>query len=252
MKWLVQNNLYREENDFEVVKETFDRFGVEYFEVAISNGNLIPEPDMDTSEPIMILGGYSLMRYAENNNLSPGCFSDNMNMTDWIQNYKENMLNYNSKIIRLGDVNEEDCFFLRPELDSKEFSGLTFNNQEEFEQWRLDTISTSIICNNDTMVVVSDLKCIHRETRFFIIDNEIISASVYKINGDMRTSTYINQDEIDFVKEMINIWTPNRAFVMDVATTDNGNKIVELNCINCSGFYEADIQKIIMTLDGLG
>lgn len=250
MKWLVQNNLYREEQDFEVVKNTFERFGIEYFELSVSKGKLIPEPELDDS-PIMILGGYSLMRYAVENNLTPGCFSNNMDMTSWINHYKENMLNFDSKILPLGKVDEDGCFFLRPEHDSKEFSGLTFDNREEFEQWRIDTIATSIICDENTSVVVSELKCIHRETRFFIIDGEIISASVYKINGDPRTSTYINQEEIDFVNEMINLWTPNRAFVMDVATTDNGMKIVELNCINCSGFYEADIQKIIMTLDGI-
>ena len=65
----------------------------------------------------------------------------------------------------------------------------------------------------------------------------------------MRTSPIINDDEIDFVNNMISLYQPTKAFVMDIAYTDEGLKIVELNCINCSGFYEANIQKIIMELN---
>lgn len=53
------------------------------------------------------------------------------------------------------------------------------------------------------------------------------------------------------MNDMIKLYQPGRAFVIDVALTDDGLKIVELNCINCSGFYEADIQKIIMSLNNI-
>lgn len=250
MKWILQTNLYREEEDFKIVKETFDKFGIDYFETSISNGKLYPEPELIDNN-VMILGGYSLMRYSKEHNFIPGCYTDNMDMQSWLDNYKNYMLNYDSKILKISEVDEDGPFFLRPEKDSKEFSGKTFNNKEEFEQFRIDLLANSIIANEDTMVVVSSLKCIHREVRFFIIDGEIISASVYKINGVMRTSPIINEDEIKFVNEMITLYQPNRAFVMDIALTDDGLKIVELNCINCSGFYEADIQKIIMELDNI-
>lgn len=248
MKWIVQDNLYREEQDFQLVKDTFDRFNVEYLPVTINQGVISPEIPW-SNEPTMILGGYSLMRYARDNNLIPGCFYENMDVLTWIEKYQEHMLNSDAQITTLENVREQKLFFLRPEEDSKAFAGKTFENWEDFVQWRQDTIATSSICSSDTLVVSAELKAIHRETRFFIIDKTIVSSSVYKINGDMRTSLYINQSEIDFVNDMIAIWVPNRAFVMDVATTDTGHKIVELNCINCSGFYEADIQKILMTMN---
>ena len=248
MHWIIQTNLYREEEDFEVVKQTFDKFSIPYSETTISKGKLYPEPVIN-SDKVMIIGGYSLMRYAEDNNLKPGCYTNNMNMGVWLEKYKDNMLNYDSKLYKLSEVNETTPFFIRPENDSKEFSGKTFDNKEDFDQFRFDLLSTSIICNEDTKVIVSSLKCIHREVRFFIIDGKISSASVYKINGTPRTSTIINEDEIFFVNSMIEIYQPDRAFVIDIALTDDGLKIVELNCINCSGFYEANIQKIIMELN---
>lgn len=251
MKWILQTNLYREEEDFEQVKETFDKFGIEYFETTISNGKLNPDPQLDDNN-IMILGGYSLMRYAKEHNFVPGCYTDNMDMKTWLKYYQNFMLNYDAKILKISEVDEDGPFFLRPEKDSKEFSGKTFNNREEFEQFRIDLLATSIIANEDTMIVVSSLKCIHREVRFFIIDGKIVSASVYKINGVMRTSPIIDENEIRFVNDMISIYQPDEAFVIDIANTDTGLKIVELNCINCAGFYEADIQKIIMNLNMLG
>jgi hypothetical protein len=39
------------------------------------------------------------------------------------------------------------------------------------------------------------------------------------------------------------------AFVIDVCLTDNGWKVIECNCINSAGFYDADIQKIIISLE---
>ena len=249
MKWILQKNLYTEEDDFKIIKEIFEKFSISYIEVDVCNGKLIPDPDIIDKDDIMILGGYSLMRYAKNNNLQPGCYVDNMNMEAWISNYGDNMLNYDSKIIKISEVDEPGYFFVRPEKDSKEFSGKTFNNQEDFNQFREDLISTSAICDENTVVIVSSVKCIHREVRFFIVNGKIVSASVYKINGQMRTSPIINDDEIDFVNNMISLYQPTKAFVMDIAYTDEGLKIVELNCINCSGFYEANIQKIIMELN---
>jgi hypothetical protein len=46
-------------------------------------------------------------------------------------------------------------------------------------------------------------------------------------------------------------WAPARAFVLDVALTDDGYKIVEAQCINASGLYAGDVQKIIIVLDNM-
>lgn len=44
---------------------------------------------------------------------------------------------------------------------------------------------------------------------------------------------------------MIEIWQPARAFVIDIALTQESYKIVEINCINSAGFYAADVSKIV-------
>ena len=55
---------------------------------------------------------------------------------------------------------------------------------------------------------------------------------------------------IDFINDMIKIYEPAEAFVIDVCLLLNGEmKIVEINCFNSSGFYDADIQKIVMSIE---
>ena len=48
---------------------------------------------------------------------------------------------------------------------------------------------------------------------------------------------------------MVDLFQLNGAFVIDICDTDKGWKIVECNCINCAGFYDVDIQKMLMAIE---
>jgi hypothetical protein len=50
---------------------------------------------------------------------------------------------------------------------------------------------------------------------------------------------------------MIQTWRPAQAFVMDIADTPDGPKVIEINNINSSGFYACDPQSIIVALESL-
>jgi hypothetical protein len=47
-------------------------------------------------------------------------------------------------------------------------------------------------------------------------------------------------------------WAPLDCFVLDVADTPLGLKVIEVNCINASGYYEADMNKLVMALEEYG
>lgn len=49
-------------------------------------------------------------------------------------------------------------------------------------------------------------------------------------------------------QEKSNIWLPH-CCVMDLAETDDGLKCIEFNSINASGFYDCNIEKIILFLN---
>lgn len=102
----------------------------------------------------------------------------------------------------------------------------------------------------ETLVIISTPKSIDKEWRLFIIDNEVISACRYTMDGKL------NIDESDLPSQMIDFainccreYTPAKIFVMDVALYKNEYKIVECNCFNDSGFYKHDIGKIIKNVN---
>ena len=47
------------------------------------------------------------------------------------------------------------------------------------------------------------------------------------------------------------VWRPNDAFVLDVALTSEGTKIVEVNNLNSAGWYKGDLQKLVNALEEL-
>ncbi|MNW03714.1 hypothetical protein D3C71_1996880 [compost metagenome] len=59
----------------------------------------------------------------------------------------------------------------------------------------------------------------------------------------------VDLSAINFVKRLINQWEPSKAYVLDICLTPNGYKVVELNNITSSGFYDCDVTKIVFALD---
>jgi hypothetical protein len=48
---------------------------------------------------------------------------------------------------------------------------------------------------------------------------------------------------------MVDIWQPDDAFVLDIAETSEGFKIIEINCLNASGFYACEMDKVVIALE---
>jgi uncharacterized protein YuzB (UPF0349 family) len=57
------------------------------------------------------------------------------------------------------------------------------------------------------------------------------------------------EDAEIFAEAMVENWQPDRAFVIDVASTDEGYKVIEYNCLNSAGFYASDVAKIVNAIE---
>lgn len=84
-----------------------------------------------------------------------------------------------------------------------------------------------------------------------MVDSTIITQSIYKIGGHALVDPWVDPEALDFAQRMVEVWQPAQAFVLDVGLTDNGWKIVELNCFNCSGFYAANVPKIVDAIESM-
>jgi hypothetical protein len=165
--------------------------------------------------------------------------------------YKENLLNYDSRIQKFGDdFFSKELFFARPTKDTKVFTGRVFDMQEwrDFVAYSL-TNGHSTLLDIDTEIQISTVKKIQQEIRFWIVKGEIVTASQYRLGNRLILSDDIDKAAYKFCYKMIDIFQLNDAFVMDLALTENGYKIVECGCINCAGFYKADMQKLLMKLE---
>lgn len=258
MHWIIQKNLYIEDNHIDILN-FLSRMEIPFTEIEFNSINIdIPLearmfPFVNPEGLVMLCGSVNLADATTHLNWIPGSFfNDNHDYRVWEKHYGKFLLNYDAIICKFGEVKQNwNNFFIRPCSDTKSFNGKCIN-WGDFIDWRrrvieLDETKTSL--DADTVVMYSPIKEIYREARFFVVDKKIITQSTYKIANKMHIVSEVPPTMIEFAEQMINIWQPARAFVMDIALTNVSNKIVEINCINMSGFYDCDIHKIVMAID---
>lgn len=212
----------------------------------------------------MICGAITLGKIAQNRGWQPGTFiNDNFEFTKWVDGFgNNNLLNGDSIVSKIKDIESESInepMFIRPTEDTKSFSG-TIMTEKELRKWKdsivaLDDVKFSPL-NKDTTIMISKVKHIYSEYRFFVVDGEIVTGSVYKVG--YRIVSHINnlneilgpdEEIISTTQKMIDKWQPARAFVIDMAKTPEGTKIIEINNINSAGFYSSDTCKIVDSIE---
>jgi hypothetical protein len=254
MHWVLQENLFNEKQYLTVV-ETLERFGFPYsvHKVIPFVGELVPELKLDHKNVICI-GSYSLRHCAKKYGWVPGVFDlFDQDFEKQRQHWGQYMLNYDSTVSRFGDaILPQQEMFVRPVNDSKHFSGHVFN-KTEFEDWQRRVRDlhedTGSGLTPDTLVQVAEATMIYSEYRFWIVKNEIVTKSMYKRGDRVIYSPEVDDRFTEFVSKRISEWSPHETFVIDVCDTSDGIKIIEINTLNSSGFYEADVQKLVVKLE---
>lgn len=158
------------------------------------------------------------------------------------------MLNFNILLENIEKIIKDfkdNSFFLRPNSCKKTFTGLVINKENYL--FELSFLKNNRGIEND-IVCLADKKNIKSEYRFFVCENKIISNATYMIDGEINEdkSIYNNsEDLLSFVKKFIAKFDYIDTYVVDVAETPDGFKIIELNAVSTSGFYNSDIKNII-------
>lgn len=107
----------------------------------------------------------------------------------------------------------------------------------------------------DDPIIIAPLTKIYTENRFFVIDGVIVTGSLYKRGSQV---CYQNLDGgvadpelMSFARAMVDTWQPNRAYTLDIASTSEGYKVIEINAINSSGFYACDMAKYAFAINDM-
>jgi len=254
MFYLVQENTFKEKNYYNLIHH-LERLDLEY-EVC-SFRPFIDEIDFKTErKDIWCFGAYSMIKVAEKYDFYPGCMiNSNHDFEVYGKYYKDNLLNFDAKIIEFGDSvpdgEEWDLFFARPTKDTKMFTAKVYD-RDEWTKYIKTSFANETIQEIREMskVVISSPKNIQQEIRCWIVGGNVVTISQYKL-GSRVTYQNLDHDEEawNFAQEMADIYQPAKAFVMDICRTEDGIKIVEINCINAAGFYDMNFQKLLMALE---
>ena len=203
----------------------------------------------------MTCGSTALTKIAKVRGWEPGSFlNENHDFRQWKLNYGEHLLNNKAEVSSFGRVAlfwEE--FFIRPCEDNKTFSGM-ITTWENFIDWRkrvIDLKETYTTLDANTMVCYGPLKNIYAEYRFFVIDGKIITHSQYKIGSRVAYNAVVEDAVVAFAQKMIDLWQPARGFVIDIGQTDEGYKIIEINCLNSAGFYASNVPKLVEAIENM-
>lgn len=268
MKWIIQNNIYEEEG-FESLLRALEACNCEVVHVKVVpfEGRLeaIDGKLPSSEDDAIVLGSYTLARVAKQMKWRPGAFLNNLDFTIQHAHWGDLMLNADAKIYEFGHIPfQKYPFFLRPVHDTKALAGRVFDwgeysnwgdsislheDREDYRETKLRLAEGGLTM--ETPVMVCSKKEIYNETRIYIVDHLIATSSRYKIGTIKR---YADEHEtepriLEFAKECDKLWRPDTCYVMDVADTPKGLKIIEINNINSAGFYKGNMNKLVQALE---
>ncbi len=223
-------------------------------------------------EGTFMFGSVKAARFLHTEGFTPGSmYNDNHDFEVYGKMYGSHMLNHGAHIMKFdAQVPDDDkwqMFFARPCGDTKLFSGGVFMKYawdemvEEMltKKYLIDETPEEKKIRTDRYrsynVMLCPLKDIAWEVRCWVVGGKVVTMSQYKLG---RTVIYKNMDHEEWLKELVqrfvDIYRPAEAFVMDVCKVLNEDpgeeiQIVEINCINAAGFYDANMQVLFNAIE---
>jgi hypothetical protein len=134
--------------------------------------------------------------------------------------------------------------FVRPVGGDKTFAGNVFSEntfKNEFEFLKQKNVDPHIIC------MVSNPVPIKKEYRLIFIDGKYVSGSRYMIHGKLDVDSNVPSDIVEYGTMVHEKYDLPPWVVLDVGVTYYGPKVIELNQLETSSFYGADLDKIYKT-----
>jgi len=260
--WIIQENIFKETAYDELIA-VLERFNIPY-----SIHKVVPfvgeiQPDVMPEGPVICFGSYSMRHIAKKRGWFPGVFDlEPVNFKEQMRHWGSHMLNADAIVCKFSEAKITSASaFLRPIEDSKVFAGKVFTDQE-LTEWQHSIITMGndygSSMNGDTLVQVCPVKEIYSEYRYWIVDNKIVTKSMYKRGRTIHYSNDIDRRFDTFVSSLtcgpfsVDYWRPHDAYCIDVCDTPDGIKVVEINTVNSSGLYAANMTDLVMALDYFG
>ena len=192
----------------------------------------------------MVSGAVSMARIARERGWSPGSFlNENFDFERWSEALGSELLNAAAEFVKVRDLAIERDTFVRLQADTKDFDGRVFDAQS-FEAWKAENDSLL-----DVEVIAASAQDIYREYRMFMTDDDVMTAAQYMQAGRPLASPDVDPEAIAYATHIARRWRPADAFVLDIALTADGYRVVEFNNINSCGFYASDVGRYVAGIE---
>ncbi len=258
MQWLLQPY-----EDTEKLAKALERLEISYswHKVVPFVGELSPEPVITDPNNVVMFGSYTLWRYAAEHSLNPGVFKLRPFVGEAA--WHPFLLNgADALFLTLCDIPEKlpddgKLWFLRPVDDSKEEPGNVKSTTEIIALARkvlkidINDIPGGSL-RHDTELMLTEPVSIQKEWRLWVVQDQIVTYSLYKEGRRVVYRPEIDDDALDFARQLV-ACNPDyaQAYVLDVCRTLDGLKMLETNCINAAGFYAADLAALAAAIEDL-
>lgn len=251
LQWVIQRNLTNTD-DLNTLKLGCDKTGVQYTEI-----DIIPFtdqlPDFSKDKQSIFYGSTTMGQLLyKDRDLYKGYFfdQDSFSIENYFDKWGANMLNHGAMVTSFNELMSKDyetdkLLFIRPDDDSKSFSG-EVKKFSEIRSWyeRLKQFDNTTLSLN-SKIVVSEPYHLRFEWRLWIVNKQVVTASKYREDFRLKKERGCPQEVIQFAEHRCLEYTPHDVFVMDICETGDSYFIVECGCLNSAGFYAADIAAIV-------
>lgn len=251
IQWVVQRNL-TSKTDLESLQLSCEAAGVSFqgIDIIPFSSSL---PVFDSSHRSIFYGSTTLCSLvAADKQLQPGLFFDEarFSIENYFNKWGKHMLNYGAEVTTFAALMSREeapdqLFFIRPDDDSKSFSGET-KSFAAIKTWydQLKMVENTNL-TPDTPIVVSAPYNIQYEWRLWIVNGKVITASKYRTYFKLTKEAGCPPEVIAFAESRCLEYSPHAVFVMDICLCGDDFYIVECGCMNAAGFYKADVGAIV-------
>jgi hypothetical protein len=262
--WIVEKNLFPEYEE-KLVKSIIDSgMNCYFFDDSNYNFDLIKKiKDKYTDKDAVIFYG-SLnngQKIMKQTNLNPGVYLtvENYECYKYYGYLGNELLNKEYMMMGLNDLYRQKekliekyttKFFIRPSNGYKTFPGQTIDCKD-FDKDYFSLIQSYGGLDMDQLILVSPFKKITNESRFVIVDGEVIDGCIYMIDGEKIQERMFDQLALNYVNRIKNLYEPDCAYTLDIAFIEGNKeyKILEINSLCCAGLYQIDIDKVVKSIN---
>jgi len=144
--------------------------------------------------------------------------------------------------------------FIRPSNGYKTFTGQLLP-KENFE-YEFDIFIKTQFVDMDQLVLIAPEQKVREENRFIVINedgvNRIVDGMKYMIDREVLTERIVDEQALVYANTVVNNYTPDKAFTIDIAKMDDGTyKVLEIGSFCCAGWYNMDLEKVVKEINNL-